>query len=48
MPIAKLKAANTPVVMKPEEENDSLDAIIKQAIGNESFLNFSRAGTVGE
>ncbi|XP_062120376.1 uncharacterized protein LOC133834705 isoform X2 [Humulus lupulus] len=44
MPIAKLKAANIPDVMKPEEGNDSLDAIIKQAIGKESFLNFSRAG----
>ncbi|KAM6586820.1 hypothetical protein CsatA_009425 [Cannabis sativa] len=44
MPIAKLKAANTLDVMKPEEGNDSLDAIIKQAIGKESFLNFSRAG----
>lgn len=44
MPIAKLKATNTLDVMKSEEGNDSLDAIIRQAIGKESFLNFSRAG----
>ena len=44
MPVAKLKASNYPDVMKPEEGNDSLDTIIRQAIGKEPFLSFSRAG----
>ncbi|XP_022724349.1 uncharacterized protein LOC111281037 isoform X2 [Durio zibethinus] len=30
--------------MKSEEPNDSLDTFIRQAIGKESFLSFSRAG----
>lgn len=30
--------------MKSEEGNDSLDTIIRQAIGKEPFLSFSRAG----
>lgn len=44
MPIAKLKASNTPDAMKSEDGNDSLDTIIRQAIGKEPFLSFSRAG----
>ncbi|XP_024029209.1 uncharacterized protein LOC21389944 isoform X2 [Morus notabilis] len=44
MPIPKLKAANTLDVMKSEEGNDSLDAVIRQAIGKEPFLSFSKAG----
>lgn len=44
MPIAKLKAANNTDVMKTEEGNDSLDTFIRQAIGKEPFLSFSRAG----
>ncbi|KAF3432964.1 hypothetical protein FNV43_RR24066 [Rhamnella rubrinervis] len=44
MPIAKLKASNTPDAMKSEDGNDSLDTIIKQAIGKEPFLSFPRAG----
>lgn len=44
MPVAKLKASSTPDVMKTEVGNDSLDTIIRQAIGKEPFLSFSRAG----
>ena len=44
MPVAKLKAAISADVMKSEEPNDSLDPFIRQAIGKESFLSFSRAG----
>ncbi|KAJ7974168.1 putative C2H2-like zinc finger protein [Quillaja saponaria] len=44
MPFAKLKASNSPDFMKAEEGNDSLDTIIRQAIGKEPFLSFSRAG----
>ncbi|XVF53579.1 hypothetical protein PTKIN_Ptkin05aG0109700 [Pterospermum kingtungense] len=41
MSVAKLKAAD---VMKSEEPNDSLDTFIRQAIGKEPFLSFSKAG----
>ncbi|XWS37858.1 hypothetical protein CRYUN_Cryun19dG0081400 [Craigia yunnanensis] len=44
MSVAKLKAANSAEVMKSEEPNDSLDTFIRQAIGKEPFLSFSRAG----
>ncbi|OMO68379.1 hypothetical protein CCACVL1_19972 [Corchorus capsularis] len=44
MSVAKLKAANSADVMKSEESNDSLDTFIRQAIGKEPFLSFSRAG----
>ncbi|KAF2315600.1 hypothetical protein GH714_040114 [Hevea brasiliensis] len=44
MPVAKLKASNNTDVMKTEKGNDSLDAFIRQAIGKEPFLSFSRAG----
>ncbi|GMI76485.1 hypothetical protein like AT4G25610 [Hibiscus trionum] len=44
MPVAKLKAASSADVMKSEEPNDSLDTFIRQAIGKESLLSFSRAG----
>ncbi|GMI99627.1 hypothetical protein like AT4G25610 [Hibiscus trionum] len=44
MPVAKLKAANSVNVTKPEDPNDSLDTFISQAIGKEPFLPFSRAG----
>ncbi|GMI95432.1 hypothetical protein like AT4G25610 [Hibiscus trionum] len=44
MPVAKLKAANSADVMKSEEPNDSLDTFIRQAIGKEPLLSFSRAG----
>lgn len=44
MPISKLKASNTLDSMKSEDGNDSLDTIIRQAIGKEPFLSFSRAG----
>ncbi|KAJ8752765.1 hypothetical protein K2173_008500 [Erythroxylum novogranatense] len=43
MPVAKQKALNTTNVMKPEDGNDTLDTIIRQAIGKEPFLSFSRA-----
>ncbi|GAB4826345.1 hypothetical protein Ancab_009211 [Ancistrocladus abbreviatus] len=44
MPVAKLKTTGTADVMKSEEGNDSLDTFIRQAIGKEPFLSFSRAG----
>ncbi|KAJ1391024.1 Zinc finger C2H2-type [Sesbania bispinosa] len=44
MPVAKLTASGTPNFMKTEDGNDSLDTIIKQAIGKEPFLSFPRAG----
>ncbi|KAL4325380.1 hypothetical protein GQ457_11G032670 [Hibiscus cannabinus] len=44
MPVAKLKAASSADVMKSEEPNDSLDTFIRQAIGKEPLLSFSRAG----
>ncbi|XP_057952845.1 uncharacterized protein LOC131146964 isoform X2 [Malania oleifera] len=44
MPVAKLRACSTPDAMKPEDGNDSLDNFIRQAIGKEPFLSFSRAG----
>ncbi|KAL5744638.1 hypothetical protein ACOSP7_027504 [Xanthoceras sorbifolium] len=44
MPVAKLKASNTTDVVKAEEGNDSLDTFIKQAIGKEPLLSFSRNG----
>jgi hypothetical protein len=42
MPVAKLKASNSPELMKSEEGNDPVDTIIRQAIGKEPFLSFSR------
>ncbi|KAJ0100352.1 hypothetical protein Patl1_20151 [Pistacia atlantica] len=44
MPAAKLKASNTTDVVKAEEGNESLDTLIKQAIGKEPLLSFSRNG----
>ncbi|KAA3459870.1 Transcription factor hamlet [Gossypium australe] len=44
MPVAKLKAANSANLMKSEDLNDSLDTFIRQAIGKEPFLPFSRTG----
>ncbi|KAK3220681.1 hypothetical protein Dsin_014651 [Dipteronia sinensis] len=44
MPVAKLKASNTTEVVKAEEGNESLDTFIKQAIGKEPLLSFSRNG----
>ncbi|XP_043718078.1 uncharacterized protein LOC122666027 [Telopea speciosissima] len=51
MPAAKLRGFSSPDTMmseqkagKPEEGNDSLDNFIRQAIGKEPFLSFSRAG----
>ncbi|KAJ7969925.1 putative C2H2-like zinc finger protein [Quillaja saponaria] len=44
MPVAKLKASNSPDLMKAEESNGSLDTIIRQAIGKEPLLSFPRAG----
>ncbi|KAK9292755.1 hypothetical protein L1049_020735 [Liquidambar formosana] len=43
MPVAKLRAYSTPDAMK-SEGNDSLDTFIRQAIGKEPFLSFSRGG----
>lgn len=44
MPVAKLTASGTPNFMKPEDGNDSLDTLIRQAVGKEPFLSFPRAG----
>ena len=44
MPVAKLKASNSPELMKSEEGNDPVDTIFRQAIGKEPILSFSRAG----
>lgn len=44
MPVAKLKASSVTDVVKAEEGNDSLDTFIKQAIGKEPLLSFSRNG----
>ncbi|KAK7279928.1 hypothetical protein RJT34_24989 [Clitoria ternatea] len=44
MPVAKLTASGTPDFTKTEDGNDSLDTIIRQAIGKEPFLSFPRAG----
>lgn len=43
MPISKVKASSNPDAMK-SEGNDSVDTIIRQAIGKEPFLSFSRTG----
>lgn len=43
MPVTKHKAFGTSDVMKSEDGNDSLDTIIRQAIGKEPFLSFPRA-----
>ncbi|KAJ1384998.1 Zinc finger C2H2-type [Sesbania bispinosa] len=47
MPVAKLTASGTPNFMKTEDGNDSLDTIIRQAIGKEPFLSFPRAELPG-
>ncbi|KAL5567970.1 hypothetical protein UlMin_024545 [Ulmus minor] len=44
MPIPNLKATSTLDVTRSEDANDSLDTIIKQAIGREPMLSFSRTG----
>ncbi|XP_050224225.1 uncharacterized protein LOC126673938 isoform X2 [Mercurialis annua] len=44
MPVPKLKASHHADVMKLEEGNDALDSVIRQAIGKDSSLSFSRAG----
>ncbi|KAM7273972.1 hypothetical protein ACFE04_028636 [Oxalis oulophora] len=44
MPVAKIKASNSTDLMKAEEPNDSLDTLIRQAIGKEPFYSFSRPG----
>lgn len=43
MPVAKLKSSHTTELMKPEG-NDPVDSIIRQAIGKEPLLSFSRTG----
>ncbi|KAK6936825.1 hypothetical protein RJ641_033855 [Dillenia turbinata] len=44
MPVAKLRSSAATDVMKSEDGNDSLDNFIRQAIGKEPLLSFSRAG----
>ncbi|GAB2265183.1 hypothetical protein Dimus_000248 [Dionaea muscipula] len=44
MPVAGLKTSGSAGLMKSEDENDSIDTIIRQAIGKEPFLSFTRAG----
>ncbi|XP_021730062.1 uncharacterized protein LOC110697036 isoform X2 [Chenopodium quinoa] len=43
MPLPQIKAAGAADAMKTEDGNDSLDTFIRQAIGKEPFLSFSRA-----
>ncbi|XP_021765091.1 uncharacterized protein LOC110729635 [Chenopodium quinoa] len=43
MPLPQIKAAGAADAMKMEDGNDSLDTFIRQAIGKEPFLSFSRA-----
>lgn len=43
MPLPKLKASGAVDTMKVDDGNDSLDTFIRQAIGKEPFLSFSRA-----
>ncbi|CAN4085891.1 unnamed protein product [Withania somnifera] len=44
MPVAKLSLGATPAAMKADEGNDSLDTLIRQAIGKEPLFSFSRTG----
>jgi len=44
MPVAKLRGNCTPDAMRSKEGNDSLDTFIRQAIGKEPLLSFSRTG----
>ncbi|XP_059304772.1 uncharacterized protein LOC132056541 isoform X1 [Lycium ferocissimum] len=44
MPVAKLSIGATPAAMKADEGNDSLDTLIRQAIGKEPLFSFSRTG----
>lgn len=44
MPVAKLRGSSTPDAMKSEEGNDSLDTYVRQAVGKEPILSFSRTG----
>ncbi|XP_058205945.1 uncharacterized protein LOC131319613 isoform X1 [Rhododendron vialii] len=44
MPVAKLRGSSNPDAMKSEEGNDSLDTYVRQAVGKEPFLSFSRTG----
>uniref|UniRef100_A0A2P2L1S3 C2H2-type domain-containing protein n=1 Tax=Rhizophora mucronata TaxID=61149 RepID=A0A2P2L1S3_RHIMU len=48
MPVTKLKTSSTTDVMKPDEGNDSLDSIIRQAIGKEPVpvLSVPRASKI--
>lgn len=44
MTVAKLRGNSTPDAIKSEEGNDSLDTYVRQAVGKEPFLSFSRTG----
>lgn len=44
MPVAKLRGSSTTDAIKSEEGNDSLDTYVRQAVGKEPFLSFSRTG----
>jgi len=44
MPVAKLPASGTIDFRKTDDGSDSLDTIIRQAIGKEPLLSFPRAG----
>lgn len=43
MPLPKIKASGVADAMKVDDGNDSLDTFIRQAIGKEPSLSFSRA-----
>lgn len=44
MPVAKLSIGATQAAMKADDGNDSLDTLIRQAIGKEPLFSFSRTG----
>ncbi|XP_070027134.1 uncharacterized protein [Nicotiana sylvestris] len=44
MSVGKLRIGATPAAMKADEGNDSLDTLIRQAIGKEPLFSFSRTG----
>ncbi|CAH9114812.1 unnamed protein product [Cuscuta epithymum] len=44
MPVAKLSTTSAPDAMRSDEGNNSLDTFIRQAIGKEHLLSFSKTG----
>ncbi|GAB2294022.1 hypothetical protein Dimus_028238 [Dionaea muscipula] len=44
MAVARVKTSGSADLMKSEDGNDSVDTFIRQAVGKEPFLSFTRAG----